>query len=376
VDTSRADSAGVARLKWRLGARPGRQVALVTVPGVDSPLVVSAEAEPVAASTRIVLSPESLDGRVLGPLERPIVVEVRDTSGLPLGDVPVAWKPLDGGEVLALSARTDSLGVAEARWTLGPKAGRQRLQVQVGSARYVPPRVVTAEARPGEPVRLTLQGGDGQRGRVGKTLARDVILKVTDSLGNPVGDAPVKLHRGRSAGDTVLRSAQDGRVRYRWTLATRAGPDTLQAELEGGGKVRVAAVAEPGPADSLGFVGGPASAMAGKPLPKALEVRAADRFGNPVPGAAITLSASGGRLSASRVVTDARGLASVRWTPGSGAGRQVVSASLNGSTLKARHPVQVSAAPAVRASKPASRPSTPAPAPAPAPARARSPFGT
>src|SRR5690606_16566593 len=109
--------------------------------------------------------------------------------------VPVAWKAMDGGEAVAVSARSDSLGMAQARWTLGPRSGRQRLRVEVGNPRSFPPRVLSAVAEPGAARWLRLVGGDGQAGTVGKPIPREVVLRVTDSVGNPVGDVPVSFRR-------------------------------------------------------------------------------------------------------------------------------------------------------------------------------------
>lgn len=374
-DSALADSAGVVRARWTLGSRPGRQQVSVSVPGVDSPLVVTAEADPLPAGTKVAVQADSLSAPVLGTLAEPVVVQLSDTSGVALADVPVAWKALDGGEVVALSARSDSLGMVLGRWTLGPKSGPQRLRIQVGNARRFPPRVVTAVARSAPAARLSLVSGDRQLGTVGKPIPREVVLRVSDSLGNPVGDAPVRFGRGgRAAEDSVVRSGSDGRVRLRWTLAQTAGPDRVTASLVGGrDSVRLAATARPGAVDSIRFVGAPASAVAGRALSRAMAVRVADRYGNPVPGASVKLAATAGRLAVSRAVTDSLGVAAVRWTPGATAGRQTLSATVAGGSLWARHAVTVSAPPPT---KRAAAAPPPKPAAEPKPASARSPFGT
>ncbi|HET9276222.1 MAG TPA: Ig-like domain-containing protein, partial [Gemmatimonadales bacterium] len=344
-DTAVSDSAGVVRARWTLGPRPGRQQALVTVMGVDSPLVVAAEADPLPAATRITILPDSLSGRVLETLAQPVLVELTDSSGVALPDVPVEWRAMDGGEVVAVSARTDSLGQAQGRWTLGRKAGPQRLHIQVGNPKIFPHEILTAEALPAPAARLELVSGNNQKGTAGKALPRDVVLRVTDSLGNPVADAPVRFHRtGGPAKDSVIRSGSDGRVEWGWILTRTAGPDRLTAHLGKGDSVSLAALARPGPADTVRFLGAPATAVAGKALPKPFEIRVADRYGNPVPGASVRLAATAGRLSAARVVTDSQGKATVRWTPGSVAGRQTVSATVTGAD-PAKHAVQVSAPP-------------------------------
>ncbi len=344
-DTVLSDSAGVARARWTLGPRPGRQQVLVTVAGIDSPLVVTGEADPLPAGTRLVLQGDSLSGQVLETLAQPVLLQLTDTTGVPLADVPVTWKALDGGEAVAVSARSDSLGVVEARWTLGRKSGRQRLQVQVGNPRSFPPRQFAAVARPGPARRLTLVGGDGQQGTVGKPIPREVVLRVTDSLGNPVGDAPVEIRRlGRETEDSVIRSGKDGRIRLRWTLPRGAGRDGFTAHLaDGGDSATVAVTVRPGAVDSLRFLEAPATAVAGRTSARSIRVRAADRFGNPVPGTSVSLAATAGKLSRTRPVTDSNGLASVRWTPGAAAGSQALTATAAGGKVRARHEVKVTA---------------------------------
>lgn len=342
-DTVLSDSAGVARARWTFGPRPGRQQVLVTVAGIDSPLVVAAEADPSPAVTRVIPQADSLSGTVLETLAQPVMLQLTDTTGVPLADVPVAWRAMDGGEAVAVSSRSDSLGMAQARWTLGPRSGRQRLRVQVGNPRSFPPRVLSAVARPGPARRLTLTGGDGQEGTVGRPVSREVVLRVTDTLGNPVADVPVELHRlGRSAEDSVIRSGNDGRIRLRWTLARKAGPDGFTARLaDGTDSATVRATARPGGVDSIRFLDAPATAVAGRTSARTVRVRTADRYGNPVPGASVGLGATAGKLSRTRAVADSQGVVVVRWTPGGAAGNHVLTASANGGKVRARHVVKV-----------------------------------
>jgi hypothetical protein len=69
----------------------------------------------------------------------------------------------------------------------------------------------------------------------------------------------------------------------------------------------------------------------------------ADRYGNPVPGAAVSLSATAGKLSRTRAAADSNGVVAVRWTPGAAAGTQTLTAAVPGSGVRARHAVKVTA---------------------------------
>ena len=73
-------------------------------------------------------------------------IRVTDSTGAALDNVPVTWIPLDGGTIEALAPRTGSHGEAWARWTLGPRAGKQRARVQVGNPRTMPAFTISAIA--------------------------------------------------------------------------------------------------------------------------------------------------------------------------------------------------------------------------------------
>ena len=134
-----SDAQGIVRATWTLGGLPGRQSLAVSAEGVASHTVVTAEAEPVGANTRLAQVSETPRGAGRRSADRSRwLVRVTDSSGVALADVPVAWSADDGGSIVASESRTDSLGETRARWTLGPKSGAQRAYVQVGSPRAVP----------------------------------------------------------------------------------------------------------------------------------------------------------------------------------------------------------------------------------------------
>jgi hypothetical protein len=54
------------------------------------------------------------------PLDQPIVLVLRDASGVPVADVQVTWIADDGGVIDPRESVTDASGIASATWTLGP----------------------------------------------------------------------------------------------------------------------------------------------------------------------------------------------------------------------------------------------------------------
>jgi adhesin/invasin len=341
-DTAFTDRAGRVRTAWTLGARPGRQRLVARVEGVDSALVVVAEADPIPANTRVERD-TALAGRVGEALADPVSVRVTDSTGAALADVPVAWTAPDGGAIETLAPRTDSLGQASVRWTLGPKAGRQRLRVLVGNPRTQPLVTITATAAAGPPAAVALVSGSGQRGAVGQPLGRPVVVLVRDANGNPIADAAVTARAAQgTVADSGLTTDDAGRATVQWSLGRTAGVQRLAVRAAGvDSGVTVTARARAAAAANLAFRNPPARATAGT----AVRITAAvtDAYGNPVGDALVVFAAGAGALSAARVMSDTAGAASTRWTPGSAVGPQSLTATLRGTTISATHSVRVAA---------------------------------
>ncbi len=332
-DTS--DARGMVQTTWRLGGLPGRQQLSVAVEGAAATPTLSAEADPVAANTRVEVASRDRLGTVGDTLPEPIVVRVADSLGRALADVPVAWTPLDGGELVGQSGRTDSLGEARAIWQLGTKAGRQRARVQVGNARTLPPTLALAAAQPGRAVAVRASGGDRQSGAVGRALAQPLVLRVLDRYGNPVAGAGLRLlpAAGRP-GDSTLSTDSTGRAKTTWTLGRTAGLQRMTVRLAGDtAETEVTAVARAGKASKLAFVGPPEAGAAGRPLPKPLVVQVTDDSGNPLGGQTVVFKASSGSVTPARGLTGPDGRASVRWTLGPRSKRPELAAVVVGSKV-------------------------------------------
>jgi hypothetical protein len=315
VDTS--DARGMVQGTWTLGPVPGRQQLALQVENVSVSPVLTAEAEPVAANTRIAVVGDSLSAEVGDSLAEPVVIRVTDSVGLALADVPVAWSTPDGGKVTGLGTRTDSLGEARAQWILGPKAGRQRVRAQVGSVRFVPPFTAQATAKSGAAASVAIKSGDKQNGTVGKALAQPVVVRAVDRNGNAVPGASIKVSAadGRAA-DTLVTADSAGLARIQWTLGQKAGAQRLAVKVARRDEaVEATANARAGDPTSMKFVTTPA-APSGKASGKPVVVEVADTYGNPVANRSVSFSATGGTLSSARVVTNSSGRASVVWKVG------------------------------------------------------------
>jgi len=314
-----SDADGRARTSWTLGGLPGNQLLIAAVQHLDSTLGVTAEADPVPANTRTMAWVEHASGAAAMPLADPVQLRVTDSSGRVLPDVPVSWHALEG-TVESLAPRTDSAGIARARWTLGPAAGTQRLRAQVGAARggaAIAPVTITASALAGAAMRMVVVSGDRQRGTVGAPLRRPIIVRVLDAAGNGVADAALVVSVGAGTlPDSLVRTDASGSVALTWTLGRSAGSHTLGVHLDGlKESLRIVALAQPGAPANLNFdeVRGSAANK------RKVVATVTDLYGNPVPNAKLGLTAKGGHVSPSRAVSDERGTVSLTWTPGSGA---------------------------------------------------------
>jgi adhesin/invasin len=332
------DADGRARTVWTLGDLPGRQTLFATVERIDSALAVVAEAEPVAANTRLSALTENVEGDAGRAISDTVAIRVTDSTGRALGDVPVSWVALDGGKAEAVDARTDSLGTARVRWTLGAKAGTQRIRAQVGSGHgktAVPPITLRASARAGAAVGFVVVSGDGQRGIAGEPLPKALVVRVVDATGNGVADAELQLLP--SAGtvpDTSVHTDSLGVARIRWTLGHSAGDHSLAVHLDGIEKLlKISAVARPASPANLSFDDAPGEKGA-HVKGKHLLALVTDAYGNPVPDVRLNFATHSGSVTPSRAVSDAKGRVKVTWTVGGRPGDQSLLGSVPGTDVR------------------------------------------
>lgn len=341
------DADGRARTRWTLGDYPGRQRLLASVENVDSAIAIVAEADPIAANTRAVAVVETFRGRAGAPLPDTIGLRVTDSTGRALADVPVRWTVVEGGSVEAIEARTDTLGVARAQWTLSNKAGTQRLRAQVGAGPGlgIPAVTFAAVAEAGEPVTITVVAGDEQRATVGTVLRKPVTIRVVDTDGNGVANVPVML--SPSAGtvpDSVLTTDSLGAARIRWTMGRSAKPHTLALHVEGLKNLpKLTATATPARAANLSFDDAPGSDGAARTRTRRLLALVTDVYGNPVSDAPVTFAVRAGMVSPTRAVTDAKGQVAVRWTLGAQTGEQTLRGTVRGTDVKGAYVAVVGA---------------------------------
>lgn len=346
------DKTGRLRANWMLGPRPGPQRLRARVLTLDSTVTITAEADPVPGNTRVELVGPAPAGDVGAALEDPVVIRVTDSAGSPLPDIPVSLSVMDRGSISAQSERTDSIGRVTARWTMGPHSGPQRLRVEVGNPRTLPPFTVSGTSLPGPAATIVIKGGSRVEGIAGKPLSQPVVITAQDTHGNAVLEGSVTLQpRNGSVSESTLKLDSQGRAVVQWTLGDTAGTQAMEVRMAGvDSVVRVSAHALAGPATRMMLkeeIGKTGSLIT-------ITAIVTDAHGNPVAKAPVAFAARGGKVATAKGVTDQLGRASTRWTPASKPPTQTLTAKITGTRVSASYTVAPAPPPKV-AMAPASK---------------------
>jgi alpha-tubulin suppressor-like RCC1 family protein len=279
-----------------------------------------------------VASGDGQDGPVGSLLPHPLVVRVTDVRGNAVSGVEVTWSVLTGGGAVSpTTSSTDGAGEASTIWTLGTGAGENQVSVRVGelSATF------TATALPGEAATLEAVSEDGQEGTAGSSLSDPLIVRVTDTHGNPATGIEVSwsvLTGGGSVSPATSSTDGAGEATTIWTLGTGAGENQVKVKA-GEFTVTFTAMGLPGEAAILEALGGDGQDGAvGSLLPDSLVVRVTDAHGNAVSEVEVRWSVltGGGSVSAPTSSTDGVGQTSTVWTLGTDRMMQSLKAAMDG----------------------------------------------
>lgn len=301
--------------------------------------------EPFAAR---VVSGDGQSGVVAGELPAAVVVRIVDADGEAVTGHPVSFTPLGGGSVFAGAGVTNARGEAGERWTLGTRAGPQRLEVRAvdgstGEALVL--ATFTAHARPGDAERLLRVGDEARHGVVDAAVAESLAVTSHDRYGNPVSGVRIDWSAARGGGTMSPASSvsdASGVARSQWTLGPMAWPDHLAlAEAGSLGAVSFVARAEAGAAAGMS-IAGIAGGTAGAGSSRTVAVRVVDARGNPVRDHVVTWAvASGGGSIDGASPSDADGFARATWTLGGVLGPQSVTAAASGVAATVTHTATV-----------------------------------
>jgi hypothetical protein len=250
--TTSTDAGGLATTQWTLGAPLGDQsVSIIVAPIL--PTTVSAFATTIPESVQI-LGGDGQIGIVGERLPDPPSVRVLGLGGAPVSLLDVDFsvsanggflESMDGTEVSPnLTVRTDAMGDATVGgWILGTTPGTPEVTVDVPG---LAPVILTATAETGPPALLVKVSGDQQSGVVGTLLDAPLVVRVTDTQGNPVAGSTITF--GAASGDgsvfpMQVTSDSNGTAATDWTLGSSQGSQSVGASIEAGAMVTFAATA-------------------------------------------------------------------------------------------------------------------------------------
>ena len=331
-----SDANGVSAAQWTLGTVAGTQVARASV-GTATTADFKASANGGNPAQLIVDAGANQSGTVGRALTTNLSVRVLDSYGNGVKGASVVWTA-DDGVIAAIGSSTDSLGRMQARWTLGNKTGPQSALASLAGTTPLP---FAASALAATPSVAAIETGDGQTQAINNTLPLPLVVKVTDSFGNPVAGVPVNWSTAGGSGSVVVANNTTdatGRSTALWTLGVTAGPMTALANVSGQPILQFKATATTvaGVPDTLKIVAGnnqTANAVSALPVP--LIVQLVDTHGVPVKNANIifAVTTGGGTMATSVVTTDSTGTAQTTWTLGSLFGVQTASATYGSKTV-------------------------------------------
>ncbi|MCC7131097.1 MAG: Ig-like domain-containing protein [Gemmatimonadales bacterium] len=180
---------------------------------------------------------------------------------------------------------------------------------------------------------LAVISGNTQTGPIGGLLPAPLVVRVVDQQDEPIAGAVVTFAVTAGGGTTSPGSDTtdaDGYAQTTHRLGSEIGVQTVEASLPGLAPVAFTQNATSAPASKLTVDGGDTqTGRVGSQLTTQLTVKVTDAFGNPKAGIPVSfvVVTGGGALNANVVLSDADGLSNVRWTLGTAAGTQSVSAS-------------------------------------------------
>jgi len=375
------DANGLAFNFWTMGPKPGLnrlQAYFISATGEIKPVIFEVQAlqnpDVRGSAYEIATVPAELDSLVatagqVYPL--PLVVAVTDTFGLGSPGQQVTFVvEQGGGELSNTTVTTNSEGIAQTTFTLGPNPGLNRVRASIIRTSGLIRSVVfdiwgqVEEVALTGPDSIAVISGAEQKGEVNSLLPLPLVLGVYDSTGAPVPGVDVTLTVIQGSGSIgteasqpnatqlTITSNEQGLVVFTWQLGP--GPDldnTVVAQIRRSDgtlrsvNVHVEALPSPDTANRLVIISGDNQGYNGEyavgtELPLPLVVRVVDTtrtgvggdsLGAPIPNfpvlfqafspsADATVSASSGsgpggtgRLES---LTNEDGLAGVRLTLG------------------------------------------------------------
>jgi hypothetical protein len=333
------DAAGEAHLtSWTLGVTPGTNTVTAAVSGLT----------PVTFSATGILVPANIEATTVqvqnadvgSPAPEPPAVLVRDQHMQPMAGASVTFAvTAGGGAVTPMVVTTNSSGIAQVTtWTMGPAAGENVLTATVSG---LPPVTFTAHTGSAVPVATSIQAvtPTAQTSGAGMNIQPPPGVVVRDQNGGAMAGVNVSFTVTAGGGSVlpgIVTTGANGEAHVdQWTLGATPGSNTVSASVSGLQPVTFSAtgtlIATTVEAASATNQSGEVNTDVADP--PAVLVR--DQNGAPLAGISVmfAVTAGGGSVSPTARTTGLDGIARVtRWTLGSSADQNVLTASVSGLT--------------------------------------------
>jgi Glucodextranase, domain B/Carboxypeptidase regulatory-like domain len=194
-----------------------------------------------------VVSGNHQQGVIGTELPEPLIVELLDAGGEPVGGTPVVFRlrgndgSLDGGK-RQMAVVSDVAGRAQTTFSLGSRAGVGNQVVEASAVGLRDPAIFLASALPGEPALIVVDSGGQQVGVAGQQVPRPLIAAVVDSGNNRLQGVPVRFQVAQGQGhfadgsqEAVVATDSDGRaiVSYLLDSAEGIGNNNVNAAIVG-----------------------------------------------------------------------------------------------------------------------------------------------
>ncbi len=179
------------------------------------------------------------------------------------------------------------------------------------------------------PSAISVVSGSGQSGRVGSTLANPAVVQVAASDGIGVAGVTVIFASpvGGSVSPTTATTDANGRASTTMKLGPTAGPQGFTATAVGL-STAISATATAGDPSAMTIVSGNNQTDSVRAALAPLSVRVSDSFNNPVSGASVSWTKSGGgSLGSATTTTNSDGIATNSYTLGAVLGTETVTAA-------------------------------------------------
>lgn len=330
--SSLTNVSGIASATRVFGDTARAQNATATVAGlIGSPVAFSATATHGAATTIVKVAGDNQSATAGAAVAVPPSAKVTDAYGNPVSGVGVTFAPQPGSGTVAPTTAISTNGAGTSTvtsWTLGPTAGSNNDTLTASATGLTAVRFI-ASGLSGAAQNLVYVSGTAQTDTIGASLAAYTV-RVTDINNNGVQGVSITWSVTAGGGSITPTSLTDvnGFATATRILGTAAGVDSATASVgvPNGSPQRFGATATHGNANQIVKTGDGQSATVSTNVATAPSVQITDRAGNPIQGANVTFTVSGGGGTTSPVsgtgqTTNASGVAALTsWTLGTTSG--------------------------------------------------------